>query len=323
MKRPFLFLILGLVVVLVITLLLNRESKTPPDMAAAFTLRVPEVKFMGLLPLYVADEQGFYREEDIHVEWLPINSPREAGQLFFAGQADLIMSTFASMLPAEIRSPGQLTLLVPAYESMNQPGSYLLVRPDSDVKAASDLKGRSVGTYQGPSQRAYAVLCMTGLGLTEGRDYQLVEVSSANQLQAFFGGSFEALFTVETYASTAILQGAKVIESQLRPRFIQNPFWVGSIALSKAAVAQQPGLKEALERAMEKSVRFIAQNETEARGILVLRMGTDRPVAERCGLYTWVPHPSEENLRQIQENVDLLVKDGVFEHSIEVAPLFE
>lgn len=317
-------LVLGIVIILIGVILANTRSDTPSvsDVAPSHVLRVPEVKFMGLLPLYVADEKGFYREENIHVEWLPINGPREAGQLFFAGKADLIMSTFASMLPAEIRSPGQLTLLLPAYESMDQPGSFLLVRPDSPIESVRDLKGKSIGTYQGPSQRSYAILCMSGLGLREGQDYQLVEVSSTNQLQAFFGGAFEALFTVETYATTAILQGAKTIETQLRPRFIQNPFWVGSIALSKKASADQPELRSALQRAMEKSVQFIEQNETEARDILARRMGTEHAVADRCGLYTWVSNPSEEDLEQIQENVNILVKDGALERPINVSPLF-
>ena len=62
------------------------------------------------------------------------------------------LMTFANLMPIEARQPGTLRFLFPASEARSNPGSYVLVRSDSPITSLSDLGGRTVGTYSGPSQ---------------------------------------------------------------------------------------------------------------------------------------------------------------------------
>lgn len=54
-----------------------------PSTQQKITLRVPDTQFMGILPLYVAEEKGFFSQEGIRVQWLDVKDPGQAGKLFF------------------------------------------------------------------------------------------------------------------------------------------------------------------------------------------------------------------------------------------------
>lgn len=287
------------------------------------TLRVPDTRFMGILPLYVAEEKGFFEKHGVPIEWIDITGPGQAGRMFFAGQADLMMTTFANLVPAEVRQPGTVKLLFPIYESAERPGSYILARPDSDMSTVNDLRGKSLGTYAGPSQKAYALMVLRKLGYKEPEDVRLVQVGSSAQVQALFGGTFDALFTVETYGSTAISKGAKVIAKGVRTKYISDPFWLGSAAMPASLTKKHPKLATRVLRALADAADYIEANEAEAREILARRTKTQKAVADVCALYTWVAHPTPEQAAQIQEHVDLLVAEDLIDESLQVSGVLE
>lgn len=299
-----------------------RTRKQGASNSVQASLRIPDPRFMGILPFYVADEKGFFRDVGIAVQWIDVRDPGQAEKLFTSGQADLNITTFANMLAAEVRQPGSIKLLFPLYESIDKPGSFILARPESNIQTALDLRGKSLGTYSGPSQKAYALIVLRKLGLQEPDDVKLVQVASSAQVQSLFGGAFDALFTVEPYGATAIANGARVIESGVRVRYISNPFWVGSAAVHSAFAREHPESVEGLVNALEKATRYISEHEFEAREILARRTGIDKPVAEKSALYTWVPRPSQQDLQQIQEHFDLLVDQKLLDKKASANELF-
>ncbi len=296
-------------------------NRRPPAQQEV-SLKIPDPRFMGILPFYVADEKGFFRQEGIAVQWIDVKDPGMAEKLFTSDQADLNITTFASMLAAEVRQPGSIKLLFPIYEAADKPGSFILVRPESSIRTVKDLRGKTLGTYSGPSQKAYALIVLQKLGLREPDDVKLVQVASSAQVQSLFGGAFDALFTVEPYGATAITNGARVVEEGVRVKYISNPFWVGSAAVHSSFAQQHPDRVQAIIRALEKATSYIREHESEAREILARRTGIDKSVAARSAFYTWVPHPSEADLRQIQEHFDLLVEQKLLDRKAVAGELF-
>jgi NitT/TauT family transport system substrate-binding protein len=277
---------------------------------------------MALLPLYVADEQGFFSQESITPRWLDVRDPGQAAKVFFTDGADIVVTTFPGLLPAEVRQGGSLRLFCPFNEPSNRPGSYLLVSADSTASTPSDLLDKTIGTYSGQSQRSYAMMVLGRMGLGDADKIRLIQVAPPAQVQALLAGSFDALFTVEPYATTAILQGARIIEAGVRPRYIQDPFWVGAIGVSPGLLRRDASIGGRLLRALNRAVDFIAQNEASARRTLQTRAALDPAVAQRCALYTWVPTPNQAQLLQVQQGVDKLVSAGVLDKPISVSSLF-
>lgn len=294
-----------------------RSSEHPtPSGPPVVRIRIPDTRFMGFLPLYLADEKKLFEREGVQIEWIDVRDPGQAERLFHAAKADILITTFANLLPAELKVPGTLKWVMPMYESSSSPGSFILAPPDSPMRSVRDLEGKVLGTYSGPSQLAYARMVLERLGL---RNVRLVQVSSAAQVQSLFGKVFDALFTVEPYASTAIEKGAKVIEAGVRTRHISNPFWVGAVAFRAGFLAEHPDTPARLLRAVDEAISYIEAHDRESRDILLRRTSIDEGAARRSALYTWVAYPTASDLSQIQSHADLLTRAGVLVGSISVA----
>jgi ABC-type nitrate/sulfonate/bicarbonate transport system substrate-binding protein len=295
----------------------------PSSINDSIVLRLPDTKFMGILPLYIAEEKGFFEQEKIKVQWVDVKDPGQAEKLFHSSQVDLIMTTFANLLPAEVRKPGTLRLLFPIFESSDKPGSFILAQGNSEIKGVNDLRGKTLGTYSGASQRTYALLFLKKIGLREPEDVRLVQVPSSAQVQGLLGGSFDALFAVEPYGSLAISKGAKVIELGIRTKYIFDPFWLGSVAISSALAKEKPQVITGILNSLERAATFIKESETESREILAKRTNIDKIVAEKCALYTWVAHPTNLHIKEIQAHVETLFDEKLLENKVSMVELFE
>ncbi|MDZ4711116.1 MAG: ABC transporter substrate-binding protein [bacterium] len=293
------------------------KNQKPVDNTVAFTLRVPNTKFMGLLPLYVADERGYFAENKIKIEWVDVKDPGQAEKIFLSGHADLNGTTFANLLQVEIREPGTLSLFIPTYESADKPGSYFLVSANSPIQSIADLKGKKIGTYAGPSQKAYAQIALTKIGLTVDKDYELIQVASSSQIQSLFGGVFDVLFTVEPYGSVALQKGARKLEDGVRTKYIQNPFWVGAFEVKKEFAKDTIRMNQIVS-SMNKAIQFIKTNEGDARKILSKRTTIDTTVAANCFLYNWITTPSDKDVIEMQGLVKKLVDAKFLEKEVDI-----
>lgn len=301
---------------------LQTDSNQRNDEANGTVLSMADTQFMGLLPFYVADMEGFFRSNGIRLTWIDIREPGEAVRVFLAGDSDIVISTFAGLLPAEIRKPGTLKLFLPVYEASSQPSSSILVRPGSAIKTLADLRGRRMGTYIGGTQRAYAVQVLSKAGFKVPKDVDIVQVATAAQVQSLLGGAFDALFTVEPHVSIAESQGAMSIIRGVRPGLIADPFWVGAVALHADFVEENPASVARLNTALQMAVTFIQERPDKARQILAQRMALSNDVASKCGLYAWQTNLSEKDIGQIQAEVDSLKEAGQLASVLDVRPLF-
>ena len=300
----------------------NTQDKSGRSTESRIRISIPDTRFTGILPLYIAEEKGMLEKNGLEVQWVDVRDPGQGTKLLIAGQADLIMTTFANILPVEARKPGSLRLLFPASETRSDPVSYILVRPDSTIKSLADLGGRTLGTYSGPSQKAYALIVLEKLGYREPGDVRLVQVATAAQVQGLFGGAYDALFTVEPYASIALEQGARSIATGVRTAIISDPFWLGAAAVPSGVANAQPSLIPKLLRAMDDAVRYIRAHDAESREVLARRTGTVDAVAKRSALYNWNAYPNTDQLDQIQDAVDLLHRENLIDAPMDVHTLF-
>jgi NitT/TauT family transport system substrate-binding protein len=285
-------------------------------------IRIPDTPFMGMLPIYIAEEKGMLEENGLEAQWIDVRDPGHATKLLIAGKADLIGTTFANIIPVEARKPGTLRLLFPVSETSSDPGSHILVRPESAIESLADLGGRTLGTYSGPSQKAYALIVLKRLGYREPEDVRLIQVAPSAQVQGLFGGSYDALFTVEPYGSIALEKGAIPLATGVRTELISDPFWLGAAAVPTGVADAQPSLIPKLLRALDDAVRYIHGHEAESREVLARRTGTTAAVAERSALYNWVAYPNADQLDQIQDAVDLLYREQMIDAPVDARALF-
>jgi ABC-type nitrate/sulfonate/bicarbonate transport system substrate-binding protein len=160
------------------------------------------------------------------------------------------------------------------------------------------------------------------LGFREPDDVRLTQVVPSAQVQGLFGGSYDALFTVEPYASIALEKGARAIATGVRTEIISDPFWLGAAAVPAGVAKAHPSLLPKLLEALDDAARYIRTHGAESREVLARRTGTDAAVARRSALYDWVAYPSADQLDQIQDALDLLHQEKMIDAPVDARTLF-
>lgn len=102
---------------------------------------------IGYLPsdhdaaLFVADQQGLYKEKNISVELVQFNNGGDLMTAMASGDVDVgyvgispVLSSVSAGVPAKVISAAQIE------------GSGIVVTDDSDIDSASDLKGKTIAT---------------------------------------------------------------------------------------------------------------------------------------------------------------------------------
>jgi len=148
----------------------------------------------------------------------------------------------------------------------------------------------------------------------------MIQVSSSSQIQALFGGTFDVLFTVEPYGSVAISQGAKVLENGVRTKYINNPFWVGSFVVKKEFTLDKKKMNQFIT-AIDEAIKYISENETESRAILSSRTNIEKDVASICYLYNWIIKPSDSNIDEMQDLIDLLISEKLLDKNVDISTI--
>ena len=99
------------------------------------------VPYLGFLPIYVAEQAGFFKEEGLEVK---VNYAANAGlatQLVVAGNGDMTISTFEPIAQGYDKGMrGKIFL-----QTNNSFLYYVGVPADSSIKSVQDLKGKKIG----------------------------------------------------------------------------------------------------------------------------------------------------------------------------------
>jgi NitT/TauT family transport system substrate-binding protein len=151
----------------------------------------------------------------VKVEWFVYNAGPSATEAIFANSIDLAYLGPNPAINAYVKSGGTDIRIVAG--AVNG-GAALVVQPDSQLKVASDFRGRKIATPQlGNTQdvAARAWLAAGGLKITQtGGEAQVLPAANPDQLLLFKQKQIDAAWTVEPWVSRLELeaQGRVLVE---------------------------------------------------------------------------------------------------------------
>jgi NitT/TauT family transport system substrate-binding protein len=127
-------------------------------------------------------------------------------QAILAGELDV--GATASEAAIQGRANGAPIYVVAGFA---EGGARLVARPDVNIKAVKDLKGKKVGVTRGGIHEVLLAAELTKAGLTwseqPGKDVQLVLLAFADLNQALLGKNLDAIMQSEPQSSQAINKG--------------------------------------------------------------------------------------------------------------------
>ncbi|WP_332856029.1 ABC transporter substrate-binding protein [Duganella sp. S19_KUP01_CR8] len=178
--------------------------------AAASTAQAQEVVRLGNLKFAHYGAVSYIKEIapkcGIKVEEHVFAKGPDVMQAILAGELDV--GATASEAAISGRANGAPIYVVAGFA---KGGARLVARPDSNIKAIKDLKGKRVGVTRGGIHEVLLIAELAQAGLTAsdqpGKDVQLVFLAFADLNQALMGKNLDAIMQSEPQSSQAINKG--------------------------------------------------------------------------------------------------------------------
>lgn len=225
------------------------------------------------LPVYVAEERGFFTAEGAAVNVADCDIGRRCLERLLAGAADLATAANLPVVMASVQGQ-RFTLLASMASSRND--TKIVTRRGSGIDSAAALAGRRVGTFTGTSAHFLLELSLLAAGV-DPRTVTLVPLEPADAVAALQAGRIDAAAVFEPYAWRA----ARALGPQMQvinDRRLHVEHW--NVVASAGLGAERDADLQAVCRALLRAVQFIAAEPVEARATLRRRLGLDDAAAD-------------------------------------------
>jgi NitT/TauT family transport system substrate-binding protein len=229
------------------------------------------VDSFGFLPLYVAREEGFFREEGLELE-SPVMGSNTALAGLVSGSVD-----FASA-GSGVRAAMQGAPVKAIMYYYNTTLFELVVAPE--VQSIEDLRGKALGTSsRGSTEEVTAGVLLRQTGLDPAQDVTFVVVPANSQLQSLLAGSIQGMMINPDLSAVAGQNGLRVLKTvQEVGRAMPAPF--SGFVAAQESMQKNPQMVTAWLRANVKGIRFVRENPQAAATIIARVLGVDPRIAE-------------------------------------------
>jgi ABC-type nitrate/sulfonate/bicarbonate transport system substrate-binding protein len=295
----------------------SRQSSAPP------AIRIGVLRHESTLPVYVADELGYFTQHKVKVQLVEL-PPSDHMPALLADRVDMISPTsFPVLFGVMAAHPGLLYAVLPGAEVTGGQVVYgLLTRPDFKGSSVKDLRGGVVIAIN-PYTRVNMEMILSAAGVEKAHWPQVRVSSREAALQAVRAGKATAAIMDQPALAVALGSGGyRLLEANPRAKYVGSPYWSGAGAV-KCAVwkARNTELRGVLA-ALDDAIKFIRDNPEAAHRILAKRLGLPLAIAKQCGGY-YFPLTSEPVPEAgIDETVNALIAAGLLQHRVPLEGLF-
>jgi ABC-type nitrate/sulfonate/bicarbonate transport system substrate-binding protein len=317
MKRKTLVSV-GAIVVVGLIVALYFSLKGPSEKET--TVRIGYLNIVASLPLFVAEEKGFLRDQGIKYDTTPIASSNQLVDAVVAGNLDFfIESSAVPVLAVELQSPGKLKVFSVSEITPQAPFDALLVKEESPIKTLTDLAGKKIGVFPGSTAMNLLKKHLADKGL-EVSSITFVPMPPQNHLPGLLGGSVDAIHAYEPTIAIAISKGGvrKLFGSVYAEMLSPNP--QGVAVVSTSFMNKHPETAKRVIHAFERAMVFMKEHDAETRQVLMKRMNLSEDAAKRCVFLYMLPH-DQIPVEVFQRYADMLTELGELGGKVKVGGL--
>lgn len=280
-------------------------------------VRIGYLNITASLPMFIAEEKGFFAEDGVQVETYPTASSNQLVDGIVAGNLDVFVEASAvPVLAVELQSPGRLKVFSVSSITRQAPFDALLVREDSPFTNLQDLAGKKIGVFPGSTATNLLRKFLADRGVNVS-SITFVPTPPQNHLTALLEGSVDAVHAYEPTIAIALSRGGvrQLFGSAYAEMLDRNP--QGVAVVSAVFLAADPETARKVIRALERAMVFMRENDAEARQILASRMNLQPEVANRSVFLYMLPH-LEVDASIFQKYADMLTELGELQGRVSV-----
>lgn len=245
----------------------GQTTSTPADGGTSTSnqLRVAYLPITTALPAWVAQEQGFFKQNNLDVT---LTSSPNINTLppLMGKQFDVALSTQPDLIKAVSNSIDVVQVAGDALDTAKNPTVLIMVRPDSGIHTIADLKGKRIAA---PSLGGNIQLAFLNLLQQNGvppDSIRAVQLSSPNIPDQLTAKQVDAAEVLQPFANDLLAKGNVSLGDPFRSigASVGQTFWISDRNWAEAHRDMIARWVKSLEQAKE----FIRTNDKQARDIL-------------------------------------------------------
>ncbi len=275
------------------------------------------------LPTFVAEEQGFFKEQGLAVELQRFQSGTTIIDALVTGRIDADCgSAITGHWFAEQNVPGRFKIfLVYGTDSLTDNTFVVVVRKDSPIKDLKDLKGKKVAHFPGATSLALARAIMHTQ--MDPGEIMFMEVSPSSLIPALAAGQIDAFFAIEPFGMLAVSKGMGryLRKSPMMLLNLKRGMPGGAFSFSSKFLERHPEQAKKIKTAIEKAVAYINTDQEGARRCLAKYTHLPPPVAMKIPFERWIM-VKDVDRGAAQVYFDLLFKEEAYKKRIDTTKLY-
>lgn len=286
-------------------------QQTTSDTSDLGTLRMALIPVLDVLPFFVAQEQGYFAEEGIEVEFVAASSALEREQLLIAGDVDgMLTDVIGPAITNAAASPSVTIVAVSRRAYDNAPLFRLLASPESAIAEPADLAQIPIGISENSVIQYLGDRLLEQAGVPASSIVFESVPSIPTRFTLMMEGQLDAAILPDPLASAAMQAGAiEVIDDTV---FVQEQYSQSVLSFSNATLSERPEAVRAFLRAWFRAVERLNTNAEEYRNLFLENVSVPESVQDT---YVIPPFPvNEVTSREVWDDVNAwLVARGIIE----------
>lgn len=228
---------------------------------------------IGSAAWIVAVDQKLFQQEGIAVRGLSFNSGPACAEALYSGSADIgTMGDTTAIITASRGGPYRILGSHGAGEHRHR----LVARENASIRAPVDLIGQTLAVKKGTSTYG-GLLAWLAANDVDPTALRILDMRPSEMPDALAAGSIDAFVASEPTPSLAELRGAQEVAT-LGGLGNQYPLL---ILANTDLLDSRPAATRSVLRALQKAVRYIENNPSEAARIVGRATGLPPPVVQR------------------------------------------
>jgi NitT/TauT family transport system substrate-binding protein len=243
---------------LVISACTEKKTPNPPDKVALQLKWVHQAQFAGF---YVAQEKGFYEDEQIQIELLPGGNDVDVLTTLTVGKADFAVASSELVLTQQQRKSTSVTAIAAIYRKS---ATVFVAKSDSGISKPADFVGKTVAasassqSYMETKYLLQALLEKMGIDIT-----RIHMVPYDPSYEGFYSGEVDITPCYYTGGAIKIRKkGHKV--NLIWPGDYGIRFYSDTLITTQQMIDVKPDLVERFLRASLKGWRYAIAHPVEA-----------------------------------------------------------
>jgi NitT/TauT family transport system substrate-binding protein len=267
-----------------LAVLLSGCAPAPAAMPEDARLRIGLLPIVDVVPLYIADQNGYFKEQGIQVELVPTKSAQERDVLMQTGQIDGVLNDSISTGIFN-KDASKIKIVRKARQSYpNAPQYRILASPNSPFKSPADLKGVPIGVSQNSVIQYITdrLLEAQGLAPADIKDEQVAAIPV--RYEQLMNGNLKAATLPDPLGQGALAGGAHlVVDDSAYPQYSQS-----FLSFRTDTLQNKPNTVKKFLAAWEKSIKEINANPEKYQDVLNDKANVPQAVR---GKYKMPPFP--------------------------------